>query len=47
MHERDLSKMVHMDIEDGKLTVGYDDELLDELDDEIYEYAARSCDGDC
>ena len=47
MHERDLADMVYMDIEDGVLKVGYDDELLEELDDEIYEVANAACDGDC
>ena len=47
MHERDLSEMVHMDIEDGVLTLGYDDELEEELDRELFEEAAANCDGDC
>ena len=47
MHERDLAEMVHMDLEDGALTVEYDEELLEELDGEIYAAAAASCTGDC
>ena len=50
MHERDLAEMVHMDIEDGALRVGYDEELLDELDDELCREAnaaCAACNGNC
>ena len=33
MHERDISEMIHSSIDNGTLTVEYDDELWDMLDD--------------
>ena len=33
MHERDISEMIHSSIDDGVLTVEYDQDLMDLLDD--------------